>query len=329
MFTGTLQRLAAAGICYWLSACGGGPTPTPAPADGSGLLQNQSLVSGGVTRSYSVFVPSLVAGQKAPIVILLHGNGGSAAQLLGLTGDAAPFGRWLQIAQAQRIVLIVPDGVLGPMGSAGWNDCRSDASSNPSTDDVAFVDALLDVAIARYGGDPSRIYASGISNGGQLAIRLGIERAGRFAAIAPVAAALAANSKCAMPSAPIGLMLINGTADPIRPDAGGAIAGTGRGTVLSTTATFDAFRRAGRITAPLAETALADGFAADNCTATRVGTVPATAPDVVLMRINGGGHTEPSPSQRYSTMFQLFVGRQNGDFEMADTVWAFFESQRR
>jgi polyhydroxybutyrate depolymerase len=294
-----------------------------------GLAVGQTMVVGGVNRTYDVYVPALGPGQKAPIVFLFHGNGGSAQQLLGLDGTKAPFKRWLDLAMSKKLVVFAPQGLQGPSGQAGWNDCRADATTNPTSDDVAFADALLDLAIAKLGGDPTRAFATGMSNGGNLSLRLAIERAARFVAVAPVAAALAADSECAPPTTPIGLLLINGTADPIRPDNGGAMFGTGRGTVLSSTATVAAFRTANGISQPTVETPLPNLSATDGCTVVRVASPTARAQDVVHLRVDGGGHTDPSLVERYSNLFLATVGKQNGDIEMADVVWAFFETQHR
>ena len=48
--------------------------------------------------------------------------------------------------------------------------------------------------------------------------------------------------------------------------------------------------------------------------------------EVVLYEVRGGGHTEPSRSERYGFLYRLVVGRQNGDMEMADEVWKFFSA---
>ncbi len=293
------------------------------------LLTQQSIASGGATRTFDAFVPGLANGQKAPIVVVLHGNGQSAAQILGLNNKPAPFRRWLTIGSAKKVIVLAPDGATGSSGDPGWNDCRGDATTNPTTDDVAFIDALVNLAISKYGGDEARVYATGMSNGGHMSIRLAIERPNRFVAVAPVAGALAAQSECATPSKPVGMLLINGTADPIRPDGGGAMKGIGRGTVRSTAETITAFRQAANLGAAPVEEDLPDSFAADNSTATRVGPPGALVSNVVLLRINAGGHTEPSPTERYSAALQLIVGKQNGDFEMADAAWIFFDSQHR
>ncbi len=48
---------------------------------------------------------------------------------------------------------------------------------------------------------------------------------------------------------------------------------------------------------------------------------------VELIRIDGGGHVEPSRTQRYVGLIARVLGTQNGDLEMADEVWRFFKRQ--
>ena len=48
-----------------------------------------------------------------------------------------------------------------------------------------------------------------------------------------------------------------------------------------------------------------------------------------LYKIGGGGHTEPSIKERYSGPFELQVGLQNNDIEMADEVWQFFKDKQK
>jgi len=50
--------------------------------------------------------------------------------------------------------------------------------------------------------------------------------------------------------------------------------------------------------------------------------------EVVLYRIWGGGHTEPSLTEHYKRLYKLIVGKQNKDFEMAEEVWKFFERNK-
>jgi poly(3-hydroxybutyrate) depolymerase len=47
---------------------------------------------------------------------------------------------------------------------------------------------------------------------------------------------------------------------------------------------------------------------------------PDGTPSVVLYRIEGGGHAEPSPSERYGALYRHFAGQQNADIEYAEEV---------
>ena len=54
-------------------------------------------------------------------------------------------------------------------------------------DDIAFIGALLDAVEQSVCVDASRVYATGVSNGGGMVARLACELSDRLAAIAPVA----------------------------------------------------------------------------------------------------------------------------------------------
>ena len=56
------------------------------------------------------------ASGKRPLVILLHGHGGNAAQLLGQRFGAAPLAQWLTIAERENLLLAAPDGIKGADG---------------------------------------------------------------------------------------------------------------------------------------------------------------------------------------------------------------------
>lgn len=277
-------------------------------------------------RTYHLFAPPRNADERRPIVLLLHGNGGSADQLLGRGGKPAPFKRWGDIAARERLFLVVPDGAAPSGGEQGWNDCRADATTNPTTDDVGFVMNLID-SLESEGVDRGRVFVNGISNGGNMALRLAIERGSSFRAVAAIVASMPARSECVGSSAPVSVLFINGTNDSIMPFDGGAVAGSGaRGTVISTRAAVDAWRAINGVTEAESERMLPDSFPSDGCTVVEVAS-RRTWPTVALLRVVGGGHTEPSPSERYTAVGLLVLGRQSGDIEMAEEVHRFFAAQ--
>lgn len=289
----------------------------------TGLLTDQTLVVDGVEREFHVFVPAQPAG--APVVLLFHGNGGSHDQLLGLDRSVAPYRRWLDIAERDNVIAVAANGLVGRDETRrGWNDCRGDARSNSEADDVAFVLALIDEIVERYDADPTRVFAHGTSNGGNLTIRLAEEIPDRLVAIAPVVAANAVNSECESVGEPISIMLLNGTADPIVPYDGGSMI---NGAVIESIPDTIAYwvERNGVSATPVVEDR-PDITTDDNSTvsfSTYRDGVDGT--EVVAVTMEGAGHTDPSITERVGAGFVAIFGAQNGDIELADEVWAFFQ----
>lgn len=151
------------------------------------LGQYSSLFFDGLERTYLLHLPTGYTGeQELPIVIAMHGGGGSAENLQNQS-------KLSEKADAKNFIVVYPEGVKGGLldirtWNAGW--CCGYAS-NSNIDDVGFVNALLDTIIDHYAIDTTRIYATGMSNGGFMAYRLACELSGRIAAIAPVAASMA------------------------------------------------------------------------------------------------------------------------------------------
>lgn len=304
----------------------GGPT-LPGETQAAGYHQSMQLDVEGTTRSYDLYVPDFADEKARPMVLLFHGQRGSASQLMGQSGrGAAPFSEWFSVADEHGIVLVIPDGSEGPEGHAGWNDCRSDATANPSLDDVRLVESLVEEMHDLLAIDRDRVFATGISNGGHLALRLAIERPDLVAAIAPIAAAMPAASACPKPTAAVNVLLINGTEDPFLPFNGGPMP-RGRGTVLSALDSVQLWVDLST-TDPILEiielpnTAIDDG-------STVLARRSSADVDVWLYEVVGGGHTDPSLSERYGRTFKRLVGQQNGDFETAKEVWAFFSGTER
>jgi polyhydroxybutyrate depolymerase len=93
-------------------------------------------------------------------------------------------------------------------------------------DDVDAVRVLLDRMERARCIDPSRVYATGVSNGGGFTARLGCELADRIAAVAPVAGGYDPLKRC-NPGRPLPLLEIHGTKDHVVPYGGTAEDRTG------------------------------------------------------------------------------------------------------
>ncbi len=178
----------------------------PRSSDDSSRVIEGRLRSGGLVRSYRLFVPAHLK-QPAPVVVVLHGG----LQTPGGVADMTGFDRE---AERQGFLAVYPAGV-GRTFDAGV--CCGPAK-RLGVDDVGFVRDLLGHLATRYDMDPSRVYATGISNGGLLAYRLACELPDVFAAVAPVAATLVGQCD---PSSPVSILHIHGLRDRNIPFGGG------------------------------------------------------------------------------------------------------------
>jgi polyhydroxybutyrate depolymerase len=170
-----------------------------------------TLRSGGIDRTYVVHVPASYDGSQAvPLVLVLHGSGGDAGEAARVSGMSAK-------SDVAGFLAVYPEGT-GTSRTFNAGLCCGYAGRT-MTNDVAFVrDVVADVS-ADYLVDPTRVYATGMSNGAMMAHRLGCEMSDVVAAIAPVAGALEVVD-CA-PAEPVSVIVFHGTADAIVPYEGG------------------------------------------------------------------------------------------------------------
>lgn len=279
-----------------------------------------SLNWGGLTRTYRLHLPT-GADQTGvrPLVIALHGGGGSGERMEHLTQ-----GGFNTLADKEGFVVVYPDGL-----EKHWNDGRENAryrAHRENLDDVGFISALIDQLVQRRNIDPERVYVTGISNGALMAHRLACELAGKIAAIAPVAGNMPANpaSRCA-PAGPVSVLMINGTADPMVPWEGGDVrfGWLKLGKVRSVAQTVKFWVAHNRCSASPVITREPHHDPQD---ATRVrkevygGGQAGT--EVILYTIEGGGHTWPR-GRRF--MPERIVGPTNKDLEANEVIWNFFK----
>ena len=258
-----------------------------------------------VARHYDVFAPAnLPAGR--PLVIVLHGQGGTGHQIRKFT-------HFDELAARNGFVVAYPDAI-----DHHWNDGRPELANG--SDDVGFIAHLIDELTARYGIDRTRVYVTGISNGGIMAYHLACELGDRIAAIAPVAGELAEVPPCAL-KAPVSVLAINGTADPLVPYDGGEV-GRHRGRVhsaMDSTAYFA--RREGCSVARVSE-ALPDLDPNDDTRSERTRyTECPRGVNVDLITVENGGHTWPGKAQ-YLPRFA--IGATARDFDGSEAIWEFF-----
>ena len=292
------------------------------------LSEKRLMNHEGQSRAYRVYVPDSLPTTPCAAVLLLHGHGGSADQLMGVNGKQAPYRLWMPIAEQEDLILIIPEGLIAPDGKQGWNDARNIAT-NPDSNDVDFLSKLIETVAESYPIDFNRVYATGVSNGGQMALRLAAEVPEKFAAVAAIAASNPDPIFARPPQQPISVLLMNGTKDRFVPYDGGWVI-RDRGQVQSTDDSIQYWVTHNGCETTPSSVEYDDRSTVDRCTASRTLYKNATTNvEVALVKILDGGHTEPSIQQPYSRLFLAIVGRQNQDIEMADEVWTFFQGKSR
>ncbi len=198
-----------------LAGCAGG-TRAGTPAAGAGARNVSGTLSfDGYTRAYILHLPpAYTGGTPLPLVVNMHG-GGATAESQALVSRMNPE------ADKQGFLVVYPAGT-GRQEDKGltWNAgiCCAYAMEQ-QVDDVGFIRALIEELSRQYAVDPKRVYATGISNGGMMAYRLGCQLADKIAAIAPVAGAQ--DVLACQPAQPVAVIAFHGTADDHVPYDGG------------------------------------------------------------------------------------------------------------
>jgi polyhydroxybutyrate depolymerase len=167
---------------------------------------------GDSSRSYVLHVPPAYDGSNpVPLIVDFHGIGESGRSEL----EASPYPA---VTDGLGVVMALPNGEPGPLGSA-WNFgpcCVADV------DDLGFTRALVADVSTKACIDQNRIYAVGVLTGGGMVQHLACNAADVFAAVAPAAFDLIAEtaSSCA-PTRPISVLSFRGTEDTRVPYEGG------------------------------------------------------------------------------------------------------------
>jgi len=158
-------------------------------------------------RSYLVHVPPTFEG-PAPVVVALHGGGGTGAQFKEQNGLDA-------VADREGFVVVYPEGSgFLPDRLHTWNsgDNCCGFSLDRDIDDVGFLKAVLTSLATEISIDPARVYMTGHSNGGMMAYRFAAEHADLVTAIVSVAGAMDLASF--NPSEPVAVLHVHSVDDP-------------------------------------------------------------------------------------------------------------------
>ncbi|MGO9924806.1 MAG: alpha/beta hydrolase family esterase [Mycobacterium sp.] len=268
----------------------------------------QTVESGGVSRSFHLYRPQGLT-DAAPLVVMLHGGFGNGEQ-------AERSYHWDSEADGGHFLVAYPDGL-----NRAWNAgtcCGEPQRIN--ADDVGFITTMVAAIEQQMPIDRARIYATGMSNGAMMALRLGCQT-DTFVAIAPVAGTLLTDCSQARPTS---ILQIHGTADDRVPYNGGP----GKAFAVNGNP---------RVDGPSVESVNATWRAIDGCgapTSTTAGDVTtqtagcADGRTVELISVTGAGHQgpggEPSPLAELAG-----IPEPSTALNATDTIWQFFAQSHR
>lgn len=251
-----------------------------------------SLRHDGIARTYHLHLPP-DPGPDMPLMVVLHGLGGHADRLrygLGLNA----------LADAMGYAVAYPQGLpsdWGPHWNAGF--------PFSTADDVGFLKQLARHIHSEFGADPAQTYVMGISAGGFMAYHLACNAADVFHAQAVVIGSMSGQDwRSCTPAAPVSILHIHGTDDPLIPYDGSAHWASGwggAGPIPAVVARF-ADRQRAQPVAPLWD--LPD-------TAINSYRNPQNGTEISLVTMLGYGHDWPH--------------RQNSKISAAELIFDFFE----
>lgn len=188
------------------------------------VSKRETFVFEGEKRTYLIDIPTNYDDSNSyPLVLVFHGGGGNAENIREVTNFS-------QKAEEEKFIVVYPDGSGKlPRRLLTWNCgfCCGYALEN-NIDDIGFIRALILFLKEKYNINETRIYATGISNGGIMAYRVGAELSDIIAAIAPVAAQIGGQAteeeklwRIPEPKYPVSVIAINGMNDSRVPYDGG------------------------------------------------------------------------------------------------------------
>ena len=179
-----------------LSSCGGGGSSgsqdmsIPPETDNDDLLNETctdtsrsglkrcDLKHDNLDRFYYIYTPNNIdTNESIPVLFAFHGYGSSAMRHLNYTN-------YFPLADSENFIVIYPQGATTATLSSHWN--VGGWTSKSTNNDLDFVDTVIGLIKDKVQIDETRIYSSGMSNGGYMGYHLACNLSSKFAAIASV-----------------------------------------------------------------------------------------------------------------------------------------------
>ncbi|MDG4865284.1 PHB depolymerase family esterase [Streptomyces sp. T-3] len=176
------------------------PKEEPRPGD-----HKVTFTWDGKKRTYTVHAPpGYTPGKQLPLVITMHPYPSDGTFVTMLSGMS-------EKADKENFLVAYPDGIDGGLNALSC--CGNE-------DDIGFIRTLTKRLVETWNADPERIYATGISNGGDMSFKLAVELSDTFAAIAPVSGGYTGgdtDEATYLPKSPVSVITFIGGGDQYYP----------------------------------------------------------------------------------------------------------------
>jgi polyhydroxybutyrate depolymerase len=271
----------------------------------AGNLAAQTIISGnflynGLNRSYCLYIPEIYdPSTPVPLLFNLHGYGSNNI-------EQEQYGDFRPIADTANFIIVHPNGTPDNFGNLFWN-----SFGGASIDDVGFISALIDTVIADFNIDTTRIYSTGMSNGGFMSYDLACFLSDRITAVASVTGSmikprfLTCELTRLMP-----VMQIHGTADATVP-----YNGTFLFAHIDTLVNFWVQHNNCLPEPEIIQ--IPDIDPTDGCTAEQhIYNCESSSASVEFFKVTGGGHSWPDAP--------ININITNMDFSASIEIWRFF-----
>jgi polyhydroxybutyrate depolymerase len=170
----------------------------------------------------TVYVPSgYTPGTPIPLLLLLHGYGGSGA------GVESYFG-YLPLVDIRGFAYAFPSGRVNSAGQRFWtatDACCNFFNQGGPDDDSTYLRALVDLIRGTLDIDAERIWLAGHSNGGFMSYRMACDHSEIIAGIVSLAGATFADPAACAARQPVHVLQVHGTADNVILYGGGSLGG--------------------------------------------------------------------------------------------------------
>ena len=168
---------------------------------------NQSILHNGISRDYILYIPENLP-TNAPLVVVSHGYTSSAKTMMSYSGMN-------KVADEEKFLVVYPQGTKDQRGNNFFN-VGYEFHAPSKVDDLGFIKALVTKLTEDYQVNPNHIFATGMSNGGDLSYFLACYASDTFQAVAPIAGTMMQTTiETCKPQKGMPIFAVHGKADEV------------------------------------------------------------------------------------------------------------------